>query len=74
MQQATDGTLPQVSWVIADEPLSERPLHRPQDGAWQQLQIIEAITSGDSMNSTALFVSYDGKYSICASNWTLIDL
>lgn len=59
--RATNGTLPQVSWVISDEILSERYGYRPQDGAWLQLAMVAAVTTGNSANSSALFLSYDCK-------------
>lgn len=61
INQAMNGTLPQVSWIISDQVLSERPRYRPQDGAWWQLAVVASTAGGKSQNTTALFVSYDGK-------------
>lgn len=59
--QAVNGTLPQVSWIISDEVLSERPGYRPQDGVYRQLAVVASTATGQSRNNTALFISYDGK-------------
>jgi phospholipase C len=61
-EQAMAGTLPQVSWIIADQELSEHPPWLPQDGGWIQGQVVEAVTKGASFQNTALIISYDGQF------------
>ncbi|KAK9246334.1 phosphoesterase family-domain-containing protein [Lipomyces tetrasporus] len=58
-EQAANGTLPQISWIIGPAELSEHPPYRPNDGAWLQQRVLDAITSSPLYNETALIVSYD---------------
>ncbi|KAK9487019.1 phosphoesterase family-domain-containing protein [Lipomyces starkeyi] len=58
-EQAVNGTLPQVSWIIGPAELSEHPPYQPKDGAWLQQRVLDAITSSPSYNETVLIVSYD---------------
>jgi phospholipase C len=58
---AEEGTLPSVSWIIGPAELSEHPPNRPQDGAWLQREVIEAVMNGKNWEQTALIISYDGK-------------
>lgn len=60
--QAMNGTLPQVSWLIPEQALSEHPPWMPRDGAWLQKQIVEAVINGKSWNDTVLMISYDGMF------------
>lgn len=59
---AAAGTLPQVSIIVGQEELSEHPPWQPKDGAWLHQQIFDAVVNSPKYNSTALFISYDGKY------------
>lgn len=55
-----DGTLPQVSWVVAPEAFSEHPNWPANYGAWYVSQVLDALTSNPEVWSrTALFVTYD---------------
>ncbi|MFC4032282.1 phosphocholine-specific phospholipase C [Streptomyces polygonati] len=57
---ATAGTLPQVSWVVADEGSSEHPYATPADGAHFVHQVIDALGANpDVFNSTVLLLNYD---------------
>jgi phospholipase C len=58
-EQAANGTLPMVSYIVGPTELSEHPPYSPHDGAWLQQQVVNAVTKGKSWNSTALIISYD---------------
>ncbi len=59
-KDVTNGTLPQVSWVVANMGFSEHPSAPPQDGAHFINQILTALNADpDVFNSTALFLNYD---------------
>jgi phospholipase C len=57
---AAAGTLPRVSWIVGPAELSEHATYGPQDGAWLQRQIVEAVVNGAAYNETVLMISYDG--------------
>jgi len=57
---ATAGTLPQVSWIVAPYEYSEHPAASPSWGAHYVRTVIEALLGNqDLWNTTALFVTYD---------------
>ncbi|KAN0098311.1 PLC-E protein [Hyaloscypha variabilis] len=56
---AAAGTLPRVSWIVGPAELSEHATYGPQDGAWLQRQIVEAVVNGAAYNETVLMISYD---------------
>lgn len=56
---AANGTLPAVSFIIGPTELSEHPPHSPNDGAWFQRKIAQAVLSSPAYHQTALIVSYD---------------
>ncbi|CZR53328.1 related to phospholipase C [Phialocephala subalpina] len=56
---AAVGTLPQVSWIVGPAELSEHATYGPQDGAWLQKKILEAVVNGAAYNETLLMISYD---------------
>ena len=57
---ALAGTLPQVSWVVADQGHSEHPDAPPGDGAYFVNEVIQALAAdSDTFNSTVLFLNYD---------------
>ncbi|KAG5977891.1 hypothetical protein E4U55_006456 [Claviceps digitariae] len=58
-QAAAKGTLPQVSWVVGPQELSEHPPNMPKDGAWLQKKVVDAITNSPAYNETVLIISYD---------------
>ena len=55
-----NGTLPQVSWIVAPEAFSEHPNWAPNYGAWYTSQVLEILTSNEKLwAQTALFITYD---------------
>lgn len=56
---AKEGKLPQVSFIVAPTQLSEHPPYTPNDGAWLQRKVAEAVMHGKNWNSTAIIYSYD---------------
>ena len=58
-EAAKNGTLPEVSYIVGPQYLSEHAPYTPNDGAWLQRKIAEAVMNGKNWNSTALMVSYD---------------
>lgn len=58
---AADGSLPEISFIVGPAELSEHPPYQPQDGAWLQKQVVDAVTNSPKYNSTLLMVSYDGE-------------
>jgi phospholipase C len=59
-ERAANGTLPQVSWVVGPQELSEHPPNRPVDGAWLQKKVVDAVTNSPTYSKTVMVVSYDG--------------
>ena len=59
---ARDGTLPQVSYIIGPAELAEHPPYMPKDGAWLQRKVVESVTKGAAYENTALFITYDGEF------------
>jgi phospholipase C len=60
-EDAARGTLPQVSYIVGPQELSEHPPNRPVDGAWLQQQVVEAVVNSPKYKETVLIISYDGK-------------
>jgi phospholipase C len=59
-QDVVNGTLPQVSWVVAPEAYTEHPNWPPNYGAWYVSQILDALTDVPEVwSKTALFLTYD---------------
>ncbi|KAH8809442.1 putative non-hemolytic phospholipase C precursor [Xylogone sp. PMI_703] len=56
---AAKGTLPQVSYIVGPQELSEHPPNRPVDGAWLQQQVVEAVVNSPRYKETVLIISYD---------------
>jgi phospholipase C len=55
-----EGTLPQVSWVVAPEAYSEHPNWPANYGAWYISQVLDALTANPTVwSQTALFICYD---------------
>jgi phospholipase C len=55
-----NGTLPQVSWIVAPEAYSEHPNWPSNYGAWYVDQVLQVLTSNPAVwSKTALFVTYD---------------
>jgi phospholipase C len=56
----TNGTLPQVSWIIPTFAASEHPSYSPADGEMFTQNVLNALQSNPAIfNSTVLFVTYD---------------
>ena len=54
------GTLPQVSWVVANQAFSEHPDGPPNDGAHFVNQVITALASNSAVfDSTVMILNYD---------------
>ncbi|KAG6007366.1 hypothetical protein E4U21_006070 [Claviceps maximensis] len=58
-EAAAKGSLPQVSWIVGPQELSEHPPNMPKDGAWLQKRVVDAITNSPAYNETVLIISYD---------------
>jgi len=57
---ALAGTLPQVSWVVANQAYSEHPDGPPVNGAHFINLVLQALAADtDVFNSTVLFINYD---------------
>jgi phospholipase C len=56
----TNGTLPQVSWVVAPEAFCEHPNWPANYGAWYVSQVLDALTSNpDVWSKTVLLIMFD---------------
>lgn len=60
---AMAGTLPEISYIIPQDEITEHPPNLPRDGGWQQKAIIDALVNSPSYKDSALFITYDGKLS-----------
>ena len=56
---AREGTLPEVSYLVAPSDLAEHPPFPPQDGGWLQRKVAHAVMNGKGWNNTVLMISYD---------------
>ena len=55
-----NGTLPQVSWIVADQASSEHPYATPADGAHFVHMVMDALNADPNVfDSTVLFLNYD---------------
>ncbi|GLQ87350.1 phosphocholine-specific phospholipase C [Dyella flagellata] len=55
-----NGTLPQVSWIVASQDFSEHPDAPPNNGAHFINLVLQALAADqDTLNSTALILNYD---------------
>jgi phospholipase C len=55
-----NGSLPQISWIVAPEAFSEHPNWPANFGAWYVAQVLDILTSNPELWSrTALFITYD---------------
>lgn len=57
-ERAKDGNLTALTYIMTPPDLSELAPVRPNDGAWFQKRVIEAITNSPKYNQTVLFISY----------------
>jgi phospholipase C len=56
----TNGTLPQVSWVVAPEAFCEHPNWPANYGAWYISQVLDALTSNpDVWSKTVFLIMFD---------------
>ena len=56
----TNGTLPQVSWIVSNQGFSEHPSAPPADGAHFIHAVLQALNADPEVfDSTALFLNYD---------------
>ncbi|MEV6205931.1 phosphocholine-specific phospholipase C [Kitasatospora sp. NPDC051914] len=54
------GTLPQVSWIVADQASSEHPYATPADGAHFVHMVMDALNADPAVfDSTVMFLNYD---------------
>ncbi|KAG2418380.1 hypothetical protein HFD88_001481 [Aspergillus terreus] len=58
-QAASNGSLPEVSFIVGPAELSEHPPYMPKDGAWLQKKVVDAVTHSPKYSSTLLIISYD---------------
>ena len=58
-QDAHEGKLPEVSYVVPPTDLSEHPPYTPRDGAWLQRKVAHAVMHGKAWNNTVYILSYD---------------
>ena len=58
-QDAHDGTLPEVSWVVPTLALSEHPPYDTRVGMAYVTGLVDAVMAGPDWDSTAIFISYD---------------
>lgn len=56
---AKNGTLPQVSWIVPENKVSEHPPAKISDGQAYVTGLINAIMQGPDWDSTAIFLSWD---------------
>ncbi|KUM03801.1 phospholipase C, phosphocholine-specific [Chromobacterium subtsugae] len=57
---AVNGTLPQVSWIVAPQDYSEHPSAPPAAGAYLVDQVLQALTANpDVWASTVMLLNYD---------------
>jgi len=56
----SNGTLPEVTWLVAPEAYSEHPNWEPDFGSWYAGQVIEILAAHPEVwSEMALFVTYD---------------
>lgn len=60
-EAASNGFLTMIPFIVGPTERSENPPYMPSEGAWLQKQIVEAVVNGPNYDTTALFISYDGR-------------
>jgi phospholipase C len=59
-EDVENGTLPQVTWLVAPEAYTEHPNWEPHNGAWYTSQVIDILASNPAIwSKMALFITYD---------------
>ena len=56
---AKDGSLPQVSWVVPEQAVSEHPPAKISVGQSYTTSLINAVMQGPDWNSTVIFLAWD---------------
>jgi phospholipase C len=56
---ATNGTLPSVSWVVATDVLSEHPPQSVHKGMQYVTGLVNAVMSSPNWSTTAIFIAWD---------------
>jgi phospholipase C len=56
---AKQGHLPEVAWIVPDQSVSEHPPGKVSDGEKYVTELINAIMESPQWDSTAIFVSWD---------------
>lgn len=56
---AKDGSLPQVSWIVPDNTVSEHPPSKVSVGQAYVTGLINAVMQGPDWNNTVIFLSWD---------------
>jgi phospholipase C len=59
LKDATDGTLPEVSWIVPDQRHSEHPPANIRTGQAYVTNLINTIMAGPDWDSTAIFLVWD---------------
>jgi phospholipase C len=55
----SDGSLPDLSWVIPSAPYSEHPGYNITEGEGWLAQLVDAVENSPDWSSTAIFVTWD---------------
>ena len=56
---AKDGTLPQVSWIVPENAVSEHPPSKISAGQAYVTSLINAVMQGPDWNSTVIYLAWD---------------
>jgi phospholipase C len=59
VHQAANGTLPQVSWVVPSDRVSEHPPSRVSAGQSYVTRLVDSVMRGPEWDSTAIFLAWD---------------
>jgi phospholipase C len=57
--QASNGTLPAVAWIVPSGPVSEHPPAAVSDGQTYVTSLINAVMAGPNWDSSAIFLAWD---------------
>ena len=57
--QASNGTLPAVAWIVPSGPVSEHPPAAVSDGQAYVTSLINAVMAGPNWDSSAIFLAWD---------------
>jgi phospholipase C len=59
IHQASSGTLPEVSWVVPSDRVSEHPPSSVSAGQSYVSRLVDSVMSGPDWGSTAIFLAWD---------------